>query len=289
MSYGLPYMGSKNKIAEWVLEQLPEAENLYDLFGGGGAITHCAALSGKYQNIYYNDIQKNLTKLFKDAVEGKYADEKRWISREDFFDEKNKDDMYIKTCWSFGNNCNGYMYNKEIEPFKKAVHYAIVFKDHSLLADMDIIIKLEKETINERKIEFRKIAKEKLDKYNIPIKSLETLQSLKSLNRLERLQNLQNLEGNIIYSEKSYKDIEIKENSIIYCDIPYKNTGKYNNRSFDYDEFYKWACSQSVPVYISEYSMPEDKFECIAEKEKRCHLGDTNNKKTIEKIFIPKK
>lgn len=39
MNYGLPYMGSKNKIAEWILSYLPKAENLYDLFCGGCAIT----------------------------------------------------------------------------------------------------------------------------------------------------------------------------------------------------------------------------------------------------------
>ena len=42
MRYGLPYMGSKNKIAEWVLSYLPQADNFYDLFCGGCAITHCA-------------------------------------------------------------------------------------------------------------------------------------------------------------------------------------------------------------------------------------------------------
>lgn len=34
MVYGMPYMGSKSKIAEWVIENLPASDNLYDLFGG---------------------------------------------------------------------------------------------------------------------------------------------------------------------------------------------------------------------------------------------------------------
>ena len=45
--FGISYMGSKNKIAEWVMDQLPKAKHFYDLFGGGGAISHCAALSRK--------------------------------------------------------------------------------------------------------------------------------------------------------------------------------------------------------------------------------------------------
>ena len=35
MNYGLPYQGSKNGIAEWVVGQLPAAETFVDLFCGG--------------------------------------------------------------------------------------------------------------------------------------------------------------------------------------------------------------------------------------------------------------
>ena len=42
--YGLPYMGSKSKHADWVIEHLPAAENFYDLFAGGCAVTHAALL-----------------------------------------------------------------------------------------------------------------------------------------------------------------------------------------------------------------------------------------------------
>ena len=37
MNYGIPYKGSKNKIAESIIAQLPSAKHFYDLFGGGGA------------------------------------------------------------------------------------------------------------------------------------------------------------------------------------------------------------------------------------------------------------
>ena len=49
MRYGLPYIGSKNAIAEWVVDLLPEADVLCDLFCGGCAITHCALLKNKYK------------------------------------------------------------------------------------------------------------------------------------------------------------------------------------------------------------------------------------------------
>jgi site-specific DNA-adenine methylase len=40
--YGLPYMGSKNFIAEEIINILPTAKYFVDLFGGGGALSHCA-------------------------------------------------------------------------------------------------------------------------------------------------------------------------------------------------------------------------------------------------------
>ena len=36
MNYGLPYMGSKNKIAKKIVELLPSGERLVDLMAGGG-------------------------------------------------------------------------------------------------------------------------------------------------------------------------------------------------------------------------------------------------------------
>ena len=37
MQYGMPYMGSKSKIAEWIIDILPEGKVLVDAFGGGNA------------------------------------------------------------------------------------------------------------------------------------------------------------------------------------------------------------------------------------------------------------
>ena len=59
MTYGLPYMGSKNKIARDIVEQLPSAEYFVDLFCGGCAVTHAAILSGKYKKFIINDTTEN--------------------------------------------------------------------------------------------------------------------------------------------------------------------------------------------------------------------------------------
>ena len=135
MNYGLPYKGSKNKLAERIVSLLPKRTHLIDLFCGGCAIAHAALVKNKYQHIHINDINWMCPTLFIDALNGKYANDTRWISREDFHRLKDTD-PYVAVVWSFGNNMKDYLYGQDIEPLKKAVHYAIFFSDYSLAADL---------------------------------------------------------------------------------------------------------------------------------------------------------
>lgn len=135
MKYGLPYKGSKNKLAERIVSLLPKRTHLIDLFCGGCAVSHAALLRNKYEHIHINDINWMCPTLFLDALNGKYQNETRWISREDFFRLKDTD-PYVAVVWSFGNNLRDYLYSKEIEPLKKAIHYAIFFRDYSLGKDL---------------------------------------------------------------------------------------------------------------------------------------------------------
>lgn len=133
-SYGIGYQGSKNRIAEEIIEQLPSGHRFVDLFAGGCAMTHCAALSGKYDKVLCNDKYPIGSRLFRMAVNGELSDPKylRWISREEFLVEKNTD-PFVRLVFSFGNNGKTYMYNRTIEPLKKAFHYAVVYDDWSYL------------------------------------------------------------------------------------------------------------------------------------------------------------
>ena len=158
MNYGLPYKGSKNKLAPKIFELFPQKKNFYDLFCGGGAMTHYALLSNKFEKVYQNDINKDCLDLFIDAAKGKYRNETRWISREDFL---NSNEPYVKFCWSFGNNLKSYLYSEEIEPYKKALHYARVFNDFSLFEKMGIKLK------SASRIEIEKNKKELKEKYII--------------------------------------------------------------------------------------------------------------------------
>lgn len=289
MNYGIPYKGSKNKIAQKIIEQLPPAEHFYDLFAGGCAITHAALLSGKYKFVHANDIV-DIPQLFLDATQGKYKDEKRWISREDFARLKDSD-PYVRTCWSFGNNCKSYLYSKEIEDYKKAYWYLIVYDDFSLYQKYST--KLSDEIYKKtRKIKDTKqkriICRHEIENYFIEnhnaflsghnqrteckhiITTYSEIVKFLQLERLERLQSLERLER-LEVLRGSYKDVKIENNSVIYCDIPYKNTDDYLC-DFDHEEFYSWAEKQQN-IYISEYSMPIDRFSCIYSTKKRQNLN----------------
>lgn len=137
MRYGLPYKGSKNGIAKKIVALFPSAANFYDLFAGGGSITHCSLLSEKFENHYMNDIDGEMIALFKDAVVGKFTNETRWISCEDFARLKDSD-KYVSICWSFGNKGKNYLYGRHVEPWKKALHFARVLGDKSLLQEFGI-------------------------------------------------------------------------------------------------------------------------------------------------------
>ena len=251
MSYGVPYKGSKNSIAEKIIRVLPSAENFYDLFAGGCAITHAALLFGKWKNLYVNDIDGGGERLFRDAVEGKFKDEKRWISREDFFRLKDSE-PYVKFCWSFGNGGKSYLYGRKIEERKRELHFARVLRDK---ANEDPSLRLQ---------------------------SLERLQSLKSLERLQGLQGLQGIRIN--YSFNDYTQVKIKEHSIVYCDIPYKNTNKYFNE-FDHDKFYAWALENENPIFISEYGMPDSFHKIFSVQKRRSFSAQNNSVYKIENLY----
>lgn len=299
-NYGFPYKGSKNKLAEKIVKLFPDAENFYDLFCGGCAITHRALIENRWKNYVINDIDSRCPKLFLDAINGKFKNEKKWISREDFFKLKD-DDGYVAFCWSFGNNGSTYLYSKEIEPYKKALHYAIVFGDYSLGKELgfDFSVVDTIQGVQERRLFLQRYLKNNNIDKDLPLKGsiekssiLQTLNSLERLDHLQRLQRMQSLDllqrlPRLQFSNLSYDEIEIKPSSIIYCDIPYKDTDKYGNIAFDHEAFYDWCKKQTELCFISSYEMPED-FISIAEIPHRSTLCATKNIPVIEKVFVPK-
>ena len=304
--YGVSYKGSKSKIVDKLAEVIPYRgiDNFYDLFAGGCAVTHKMYLEGRYKHYYANDIDGQALRLFCDGLKGKYANETRWISREDFFNLKDCD-PYVSCCWSFGNNQRDYLYSRAIEPYKKACHYAIVFGDFSLLKDLypDVGAACEVALggitdIHERRIKFRSVIGCKLAERSnsglLRLSQANDVDRLESLERLERLQSLESLERleSFEYSVSDYKDVDIKPNSVIYADIPYISTNTYNKKSstaqsFNHDEFYDWCCSQRELVLVSEYQMPKDRFTKVWSTNHVQSLCATKTSSVQECLFVP--
>lgn len=96
------------------------------------------------------------------------------------------------------------------------------------------------------------------------------------------------------FQHKSVFEIDFSRcgKATIYCDPPYRDTTKYKD-SFDHDRLYDWCedrAKEGHDVFISEYWMPEDRFECVWQKEVNNSLTkDTGSKKGVEKLFIPRK
>ena len=261
MKFGMPYKGSKNAIAEKIISVLPPAEHFYDLFGGGGAISHCALLSGKYKHVHYNELDPLIFKGFKMAVNGEFKNENRWISREDFFKLKDSD-PYVAICFSFGNNCKNYCYSKDKEHFKRAVHNFLFFNNKTEIerfVPIDDCV-FSSDDLHIKRLEFQRFLKPYINK----IKNYCNCDSdnprnvLQSLERLERLYAIKGLKD-ISCTNQSYDEVDIKPNSVVYCDPPYSGTNKYTVE-FDHEKFYAWARLQKN-IYVSEYNMPADFYE----------------------------
>lgn len=93
---------------------------------------------------------------------------------------------------------------------------------------------------------------------------------------------------NINFLCEDYRNISVKEHSLIYCDPPYENTTKYSTKSFNHNTFWAWVreISKSNIVIVSEFSAPED-FKSIWEKERVTSLDkNTGGKHNIEHLFI---
>ena len=305
MRYGVPYQGSKNSIATKIISFLPPAEKFYDLFAGGCAMTHAALVSGKYKTVIANDLYDDGIELFCNAIKGKYKNEKRWISRDDFNRFKDSD-VYVRLCWSFANNGCNYLYARSLEPWKKALHFARVYNDFSLFAEMGIITDGSSKDIKQHAEEYKRLyckyIKQTIEQPDLSrlqgLKRWIQLQSLASLERLQRLESLERLEslqslGRLQSLERlavSYCDVPIEPNGIVYCDPPYEGTCAEGYKGeFDSTQFYQWAHEQNEPVFISSYTISDDRFTSVLELPKYNMMSQMGNKLVTERLFVQKR
>ena len=284
-SYGICYMGSKNALAERIVALLPSASHLIDVFAGGCAITHCAMKSGKWQHVHANDINEMIVGAFRRAINGEFIGERRWVSHEEFNRVRGKD-AYATICFSFGGTLYHYAYNPQREQLFRAFHFAIYDGDASLFLDMtgiDLTPVLTISDLRERYLTAKHLSKENGKRIN--------LQAFEFLNRLNSLATAFTNEEKkrLTIGSVDFAEVEIPSDSVIYCDPPYREKGGYRKaKGFNHDRFFEWALRQTVPVFVSEYEMPDDFVE-VAAWRKMCSMSqDTKPKETTEKLFVPR-
>ena len=281
---GLPYQGSKKKISKKLVEIIKQNfgtdKPIYDIFGGGGAITAECVLNGL--EVHYNDLDKDITNAFERVI----SQDREWIktlivSRTEFKEIKDKenkttDDFLKLLVNSFGNNKMGYLYSKETSDLKYNLAKEIIEK-HDVFNGY-------KQTETYKKV----TSGPEWDWFNAKAEDNRTLGQLKHLQQVERLQQVNKIKA----TNKSYHDFSEVSGSILYLDPPYEGTSQesYIN-SFDSQEFYNWAfeMSKSNIVIISSYSISDERFEVVYSFDKArstLQSGTRNNK--CEKLFMVK-
>lgn len=276
---GIPYMGSKRKLAKDIINHIiihnPNVRYFYDIFGGGGAISFEAMQRKKFKHVFYNEIDPAIVNLIKHLRDNGITTEMyNWVTREEFHDVKNGTDWwagFVKTCWSFGNDLDSYIFGEGIENIKKLAHEMIVFKDNEARIKLQDKIKIEIspllfdiEDLHERRKWFQRLCKKRGDRTD--------------LQQLERLQQLQ-------LSNASYEKVVINtpiNETIIYCDPPYEMTAEYQN-DINHGHFLDWVKDSPYKIYVSSYNI--EGLYTVKEMSHRSTLSATNNNKSVVEVL----
>jgi hypothetical protein len=229
--------------------------------------------------------------LIKDAIAGKYSYERfkpEWVAREMFFERKHYC-AYTRIVWSFGNDQGYYLYNKKREPYKRALHQAVVFNEFDDTAKnvLGITSWPTGLSIKERRLMVSNVVHKKHSSHSLIGKLPMRLQHLEGLERLQKLEHIKQTDR-LTMTALSYEEVPIKPNSVLYCDPPYKRTERYHGSlgklEFNHDRFWDWVRHCPHPVYVSEYSAPDFMTELASFKHKKS-LSSFGNTDSIEKLF----
>lgn len=214
---GLPYQGSKKKISKKIVEIIKQNfgtdKPIYDLFGGGGAITAECLINGL--DVHYNDLDETITDMFQKVVsEDRDYLKTLPVSRDDFLkirekENKTVDDNLKLLVNSFGNNRIGYLYSEEKSDIKHNLAIEII-KNHDTFSGYQ-----KTETYIKNLQKFKEQSCQKV-----------RFQQLEQLQQLERLQQLPHIET----TNLDYTEFSGVENAILYLDPPYEGAEGYGKQ-----------------------------------------------------------
>ena len=293
--YGIPYMGSKTKIAVDILRRLPNGKRFVDLCGGGFAMSHAAALSRKYNSVFYNDFNPLIVGLIQNALAGKYnykVFKPPFITREDFYRLKDTDG-YVKYIWSYGNSGKEYMFGKDVEPLKHKAHDFVVFgKWDDELGEIlpNVRSKVKSSGVHNRRMEFcgyARMMKKRFDLQQLEqlerLQQLEQLERLQQLERVERLEQLERIETHC----GSLYDYEYCDGDVVYIDPPYESEADYDG-GFNFKQFYDWVYDKPYQIWFSGYKISDNRFKMIWARELRSSYGAKNAAVNFECLYTNK-
>ena len=319
---GLPYQGSKKKISKKIVEIIEQNFGtdtpVYDVFGGGGAITAECILNGL--EVHYNDLDKTITDMFQRVIN----QDSEWIktlivSREDFYtikekQEKSVDDELKLLVNSFGNNGKGYLYSSEWSDMKYNLAIEIISKHDVFSGYKQTDIYRKTRTVNGDQLQqLQRLQQlQQLEPTNLSYESFSNIEGAifyldppyegtKGYNddkaRIKRAdsEEYNNIRSFLLSKEKGYKHIENgacytlgtsknNKNRMYVKDLLCKN-------SFDSQNFYDWAfeMSKKNTVLISSYEISDERFEEVYsfDKARSTLQGGYSNSK-CEKLFMVK-
>ena len=290
--YGIPYMGSKQKLVDkivpFILKRHPDTTHFYDLFGGGGSVSLYAVRKYPNLNVHYNELSLAISSLMEHLKEGGEIPFD-FYTKDEFESMREGSDWHtglMQVCWTFGNNTKHYLYARSIQDFKHKLHDLVMtgqgnFGELEALSDKLNLQEWGKE-VNTKIYLNPAIYDTPYRRRIVLARQIPNLGAMQHIGRLERLVQISNMPGisNLIITKgKSYDQAPINQTkSVVYCDPPYEATAEYAEGNFSSKQFYDWVAEQKVPVYFSSYKISDDRFKLVKAINTRSLLNQHSRK-----------
>lgn len=285
MIYGLPYKGSKNTIAEMIVDALPTGSNFCDCCCGGGAILQAATLSGKFQSVTGYDINKAIVGLIEATMidHGTIDYEKvQLVTKEQFYERRDRnetvEDWLSRYIASFGFNGMEYLWGENRLKYKYLMQNAISLPtvEERRNALRDFITLVTKERPNLSDDDFKNLC------------HIEQASNLARIHQVEDIMRNRKTKTKLQVFCGSMFDIPFEKYDVLYFDPPYAGTKGYQNKQFSslmFKALLKVLVESGKTVFVSEYNSPDPMFTEIWSAKKRMTQDAYKNTTVTEKLF----
>lgn len=269
---GLPYVGSKKKIskkiAQIIAQNFGTDKPVYDLFGGGGAVSLELMLNG-FTDVHYNELDTLTFDAFHTALYDDFDVRDLIVTRDEFFEIRNSEhggiDELKLMVNSFGNNRRSYLYSKSMSEIKTNLAEKIVWEES----------------------DWRRYKQTETYK----LSEIERIQQIEQIGRIKQVEQIKQTEHkDLKCTNFDYKHFSDLFGSVLYLDPPYEDaTNEYKTGKFESSELYDWAYKMSKDnvVIISSYEVDDERFEPVFEfKNARSMINSKGVGNRTEKLFM---